>query len=151
MQVINHIVSQWHHYRKSWKLLFNLDYHVWGRLPSRVAGGSGGASFLAGGPGDAVADGLVVQLDVQAVDGVVGFVHGGVELALGIVARRVEPLAAKVEEPRNSGVRASFSRGGRLRRRGEFWCRRNSGVRVSFRVADDHDGAAHGRCRGDGK
>ncbi len=22
MQVINHIVSQWHHYRKSWKLLF---------------------------------------------------------------------------------------------------------------------------------
>ena len=60
---------------------------------------SGGASFLAGGPGDAVADGLVVQLDVQAVDGVVGFVHGVVELALGIVARRVEPLAAKVEEP----------------------------------------------------
>ena len=27
----------------------------------------------------------------------------------------------------------------------------NSGVRASFRVADDHDGAAHGRCRGDGK
>ena len=34
----------------------------------------------------------------------------------------------------------------------EFRCqRRNSGVRASFRVADDHDGAAHGRCRGDGK
>lgn len=29
--------------------------------------------------------------------------------------------------------------------------RENSGVRTSFRVADDHDGAAHGRCRGDGK
>ena len=29
--------------------------------------------------------------------------------------------------------------------------KRNSGVRASFRVADDHDGAAHGRCRGDGK
>src|SRR5208337_3904634 len=27
----------------------------------------------------------------------------------------------------------------------------NSGVRASFRVVDDHDGAAHGRCRGDGK
>jgi hypothetical protein len=27
----------------------------------------------------------------------------------------------------------------------------NSGVGASFRVADDHDGAAHGRCRGDGK
>ena len=26
----------------------------------------------------------------------------------------------------------------------------NSGVRASFRVADDHDDAAHGRCRGDG-
>ena len=24
-------------------------------------------------------------------------------------------------------------------------------VRASFHVADDHDGAAHGRCRGDGK
>ena len=23
MQVINHIVSQWHHYRKSWKLLIS--------------------------------------------------------------------------------------------------------------------------------
>jgi len=38
----------------------------------------------------------------------------------------------------------------------EFRCQsifsfRNSGVRASFRVADDHDGAAHGRCRGDGK
>ena len=28
---------------------------------------------------------------------------------------------------------------------------KNSGVRASFREADDHDGAAHGRCRGDGK
>ena len=28
---------------------------------------------------------------------------------------------------------------------------RNSSVRASFRGADDHDGAAHGRCRGDGK
>jgi len=27
----------------------------------------------------------------------------------------------------------------------------NSGVGAAFRVADDHDGAAHGRCRGDGK
>ena len=27
----------------------------------------------------------------------------------------------------------------------------NSGVGASFREADDHDGAAHGRCRGDGK
>jgi DNA adenine methylase len=30
------------------------------------------------------------------------------------------------------------------------FARGNSGVRASFRVADDHDGAAHGRCRGDG-
>ena len=29
--------------------------------------------------------------------------------------------------------------------------RGNSGVGASFREADDHDGAAHGRCRGDGK
>ena len=27
----------------------------------------------------------------------------------------------------------------------------NFGVRASFREVNDHDGAAHGRCRGDGK
>ncbi len=33
----------------------------------------------------------------------------------------------------------------------EVRLRKNSGVRASFREADDHDGTAHGRCRGDGK
>ena len=45
-----------------------------------------------------------------------------------------EHLFAGIPVSGNSGVRAG-----------------NSGVRASFRVADDHDGAAHGRCRGDGK
>ena len=47
----------------------------------------------------------------------------------------------------NSGVRVSFR--GDLMFSGEF--RGNSGLRASFRVADDHDGAVDGRCRGDGK
>src|SRR5208337_332658 len=63
-----------------------------------------------------------------------------------------------VSEQWNSGVRASFRgwNSGVRRNSGvrekEFRCQsifsfRNSGVRASFREADDHDGAAHGRCR----
>ena len=37
---------------------------------------------------------------------------------------------------------------GEFRCQGEFRCLADP---ASFRVADDHDGAAHGRCRGDGK
>ena len=70
---------------------------------------------------------------------------------LGRSQRRmdVSALIARRPSQRNSSVRASFRERIPVSERANSGA--NSGVRASFRGADDHDGAAHGRCRGDGK
>ena len=73
----------------------------------------------------------------------------------GTTARRclchgTGPAPRKHAPPQAAYPGASWGSGGIIVPPGQFRAG-FSEQRASFRVADDHDAAAHGRCRGDGK